>query len=135
MSATKPSGVRTEADREAKGGATLETRKPSLLERVAYAADKNPGPGQTIQELLRQELSQPVPAPEPTPACLTDIETLNFCEDNDLDAGRLAHVESCLWCQSMLAGLVHTGDGFWQEFRRRQSEATRRQESAVSSAG
>jgi hypothetical protein len=48
----------------------------------------------------------------PTPSCFTDIETLNFCEDNYLDAGRLAHVEDCLWCQSMLAGLTHTGDGF-----------------------
>jgi hypothetical protein len=133
MSATKPSSVRTEA--EAERGATLETREPSLLERVAYAAEKDAGQGQTIQELLRQELTRPVPAPEPTPDCLTDIETLNFCEDNSLDAGRLAHVEGCLWCQSMLAGLVHTGDGFWQEFRRRQSEAARRQESALSSAG
>jgi hypothetical protein len=82
--------------------------------------------GRGFQQLLSEQLEiRPAPA-EPTPDCLSDVETLDFAQGGTLDPSRLAHIEQCPWCQSMLVGVIHAGDGFWQELRRRQAEAAAR---------
>src|SRR5258707_15246215 len=87
------------------GGTALRAEGSSLLERVGLASQQAINKDETFQQLLSQQLDfRPMPA-EPTPDCLTDIETLNFSQDGKLEASRLAHIERCRWCQSMLVGV------------------------------
>jgi hypothetical protein len=108
------------------GVPSQKTDEANVLEKVARLAMKQSG--KTFQKLLREELSSPLPVAEPSPGCLNAVETLNFCEDKHLPVNRLAHVEHCMWCQTMLAEVIHTGDGFWQELRRRQAEAAQEEQ-------
>lgn len=108
---------------------SLPTDKPTenILEQVRLQAATAQAEDRSFQELLREKLERKPPSPEPTSECLTEIETLNYCEGELLPPERLGHVEHCRWCQSMLIGAIHSGEGFWQELRRRQDEAEARE--------
>lgn len=55
----------------------------------------------------------------------------HFCEGEQLPVERLAHVESCRWCQFMLTGAIHSGDRFWQELQRRQGNRSKQEKIGV----
>jgi hypothetical protein len=101
---------------------------PNLLERVGLPAVNEDEAFEQLLSELREFRQTPA---EPTPDCLSDVETLNFGQDEPLAPSRLSHIEQCRWCQSMLVGVIHTGDGFWQELRRRQAEAAARTNMAM----
>jgi hypothetical protein len=82
-------------------------------------------------EVLREQLGSEPPAAEPTELCLTADETLSFFEEKQLPSVRLAHVEGCRWCRSMLSEALYAGDGFWEILRRMQAEAKQREEASA----
>jgi hypothetical protein len=98
----------------------------NLLERLDFATQQAGDEAETFQQLLSEQLDVRSNPAEPTPDCLSDMETMNFGQDEPLEPERLAHIEQCRWCQSLLVGVIHAGDGFWQELRRRQAEAAAR---------
>jgi hypothetical protein len=100
--------------------AKIATKEMTFAESLAVSGFKP-----ARQQIELTEGLKPAPAAEPTPDCLSDVETLDFVRGETLDPGRLSHIEQCRWCQSMLMGF-HSGDGFWQELRRRQAEAVAR---------
>lgn len=110
------------------GEARAAESSPDILEAAKVRADRE---GRSFLEVLREQLSSELSAAEPTELCLTPEETLSFFEERKLPSVRLAHVEECRWCRSMLSEALYAGDGFWEILRRMQAEAKKREEAGA----